>query len=160
MAGTLVSDLLAPVSTMTVGAVPLLNLDLETLRDANIYLTGEKFDPNFFGKVEEGIKSRQIASKRIEQKNSNESILGALGNPGEIRLAHLIWLIKQQASGIHGFLLADGSCNHAFIRDKRRNLQLVSCMFCFRPYRSWKLISRRIDHPVKQDVGGQVLKYC
>ena len=131
--------------------------DKVSLKAVNVGWTGDNFNQNFLGKVEEDIEDGMLAIHRLEKRALDAPIRQELGQEREeITLAHFLDLLARQSKGENGVLLVNGYANIAYIRDKNGKLWAVSASW-YSGGRCWRVEARSVESPRGWLDGSRVL---
>lgn len=100
--------------------------------EANIGSIGEDFRKVFLGRKEKNIRNAILGVHILLKEASDVDIIRELGLAAEITLTHLVYLIKNQATGFRGLLegikgplRVNGKSNIAYIRDENNLLWTI-----------------------------------
>lgn len=103
--------------------------------ELKVYLRG--FDPIFLDLIEEDIPAQNLVQRRLERSSRHQSILAALGEKKETKLAH-IW------SAIESGILDKKACYVFYVRDAEGTLWAFRLCF-WDTNQTWRFLVSSID---------------
>lgn len=125
-------------------------------RDARVKILwiGRNFRRNFLGKVEENIRPTEIGIHRLRRAARDTSIIAAIGERYETRLAHLWRLLARQPNGEDGPLTTRGVPNVFYIRAATGRLWAVDAVWSGA---GWEIGASTIDDARPWGAGRQII---
>ena len=163
--GLVDSDLLEPVTTVSVGAVKAFSarekFQISTQDGVKIGGLGDNFKKHFLagtGKIELDVPAQKLRVHKLRRNLFDRPILVELGGElvVETYLATMFARMKKQGMGQAGVLIVDGKANIFYIKDDKGVLWAVLCRWDA-DNGAWYVEAYPVTSPYDWGAGSQVL---